>query len=52
MRYPAAVLVGLVVPGPRIAAPVDFQNGPGPLYGPKPVPMMGVGSPHATEARN
>jgi hypothetical protein len=51
--YPAAVLVGSVVPGPRIAAgPVDVQIGPGPLYGPNPVPMMGVGSPHATDARN
>jgi hypothetical protein len=51
--YPAAVLVGSIVPGPRIGAgPIDVQTGPGPLYGLNPVPMMGVGSPHATEARN
>jgi hypothetical protein len=51
--YPAAVLVGSVIHGPRIgAAPLGVQTGPGPLYGPNPVPMMGVGDPHAHKARN
>lgn len=53
VEVPAAVLVGSVVREPRIGAgPVDLQIGPGPLYGRNPVPMMGVGNPHAPIARN
>jgi len=37
---------------PPILKGVDLQIGPGLLYGRNPVPMMGVGNPHAPEARN
>ena len=51
--YPAAILVGSAVREPANGTgPMDLRMGAGPLYGPNPVPMMGVGDPHASEARN
>ncbi|HMQ64750.1 MAG TPA: hypothetical protein PKA33_18990 [Amaricoccus sp.] len=50
--YPAAVLVGSAVQGQTIGTePATILIGPG-LYGQDPVPMMGVGNPHAPGASN
>ncbi|MEC5325691.1 hypothetical protein [Aurantimonas sp. A3-2-R12] len=49
--YPAAVLVNSSVQASMIEAePAKIPIGPGPLYGQDPVPMMGMGNPHAPGA--
>ncbi len=51
--YPAALLVGTSLQAQlNIANSAGFQIGPGPLYGPSPFPMMGIGNPHETDKRN
>ena len=51
--YPAALLVGASLQAQLgIPSPAGFQIDPGPLYGPSPFPMMGVGNPHETDKRN
>jgi hypothetical protein len=50
--YPAAALVGSIAQA-RMTAPVPAGGATarGSLYGPGPIPMMGVGSPHAPADR-
>lgn len=51
--YPAALLVGASLQAQLgIPRPAGFQIDPGPLDGPSPFPMMGVGNPHETGKRN
>ena len=50
--YPAAVLVGSIAQArANPADPADLAIAPGSVYGAGPIPMMGVGSPHAPADR-
>lgn len=49
--YPAALLISSMR-GRVFAEPFAFPAMPGPLYGPGPVPMMGVDNPHLTAEGN
>ncbi len=47
--YPAAVLVGSTARAAEVDAS-ESQSDPAPLYGRDPIPMMGLGNPHALHA--